>query len=452
MPAAQDRFRYDMVIFDVGGTLAGFYEPAPFQEFLADAQLPASAEDARHLQRRLISVILAQRDRAQGLGAHEGELNDWWRDIFARTWLERPDLTERMFEWLITGRLDRLFPDARPTLEALKCLGMPLGILSNYGLYLYDVLDGLDLLDYFEFVVVSTEAGLAKPDSRIFDLVVSRANRPRHRLLYVGDHIGDDIEGAQASGLDAVLIDRGDRQPEAPCPRIGSLLELVPYVQIPTQPYPAVIFDMDGVVLDSMPMHLVTWQQALAPLGIKPTADDLFPLEGIPTEQTAQRLTEKLAGQACTEAQARNLAATKRALFRDLFNPTFVPGMVPLLHDLQGRGYQLGLVTGSARSVVDETLQPAGLLDLFDAVVSGDQVSRGKPDPEPYRRAAENLGLRPSQCLAVENAPLGIQSARMAGMSCVALATTLPPKALSNAGADHVFPDGRALRAWLLTP
>lgn len=452
MLTAQDELRYDMVIFDVGGTLIGFYDHAPFQAFLAEAGLPASSKDARRFHHRLISVILAQRDEAQGLGAQEHELNDWWRDNVARTWPERPDLAKSMFEWIMAGHFDRLFADVLPTLEALTSLGMPIGVLSNFGMHLYHVLDRLGLLDYFEFVIVSAETGLAKPDPRIFDLVVDKAQRPPHRLLYVGDHIGDDIEGARASGLDAVLIDRSDRQPEAHCSRIGSLLELVRYVRIPTEPYPAMVFDMDGVVLDSMPTHLVTWQQALAPLGIEPGADDLYPLEGIPTEQTAQRLTQQLAGQACSEAQAQQLAATKRTLFRELFNPTFVPGIVPLLYDLHGRGYRLGLVTGSARSVVDESLAPAGILGLFDTIVTGDQVSQGKPDPEPYRRAAGDLGLRPSECLVVENAPLGIHSAQAAGMSCVALTTTLPQKALVDAGADRVFSNGHALRAWLLAP
>ncbi len=452
MPAAENPSRYDMVIFDVGGTLSGFYERAPFQEFLADAGLPASDEDARRFHQRLISVILAQRDGAQGLGANEAELNAWWRDVFARTLPGRPDLVARLMEWLLAGRFDRLFPDVKPALHALRGLGLPLAVLSNYGTHLYRVLDGLDLLDTFEFVIVSSEAGLAKPDPRIFELVVDKANRPPDRLLYVGDHIGDDIEGARKAGLDAVLVDRGNRQPEALCPRIGSLVELIQYVQQPAHPYPALIFDMDGVVLDSTAIHLQTWQQALAPLGIEPTADDLYPLEGLPTELTAQRLTERLLGRACSDSQARELAATKRTLFREWFDPTFVPGIRPLLHDLRGRGYRLGLVTGSARSVVDETLTPAGVTGLLDSVVTGDQVSRGKPEPEPYRRAARELGVSPSECLVVENAPLGIRSAKAAGMNCVALTTTLPSQVLLDSGAELVFADGHALRAWLFTP
>ena len=443
-------FRYDMVVFDVGGTLIGFHEPAPFQAFLESAGLPASDEDARRFHRRLIEIILEQRDAAQGQGADGEDLEEWWRGNFARTWPDRPDLAKEMYGWLHAGRFDRLFPDVVPTLSALREAGMPMAVLSNFGTHLHDILRRFDLADCFEFIIVSADVGLAKPDPRIFDLVVARANRPRQRLLYVGDHIGDDIEGARGAGLDAVLVDRPDRQGDALCPRIRSLLELVDYVRPPTRPAQGILLDMDGVVLASPPLHLRTWQQTLAPLGVALRAEDLYPLEGMPTERTAQRLTERLLGQACSEEEARRLAATKRALFREQFNPTFVPGIVPLLHDLRGRGVRLGLVTGSARRVVDESLAPSGVAALFDAVVSGDDVSRGKPDPEPYRAAAARLGLAPAACLAIENAPLGIRSARAAGMDCVALETTLPAGRLAEAGAGRVFPEAGPLREWLL--
>jgi HAD superfamily hydrolase (TIGR01509 family)/HAD superfamily hydrolase (TIGR01549 family) len=446
----KNEFRYDMVIFDVGGTLLALHEQAPFQEFLVQAGLPATEEDARRFHRRLISVIITERDRAQGLGADERELNAWWQGIFEKTWPQRRDLADEMLRWLRESRFDHLFPDAVPALGSLQRLGLPMAILSNWGTHLRDVLKRFDLLDYFEFVIVSSETGLAKPDRRIFDLAVDRVDHPRQRLLYVGDHMGDDIEGARGAGLDAVLVDRRDRQPEATCPRIGSLEELASYVRSPAGPARAIIFDMDGVVLASPPMHLASWQQALAPLGIELTAEELFPLEGTPTELTAQRLTERFLGQACSEMEARRLAAQKRALFREQFNPSLVPGVGPLLHDLRGRGYRLGLVTGSARSVVNESLAPTGVTGFFEVVVAGDQVTCGKPDPEPYRTAAAQLGLPVGDCLAVENAPLGIRSARAAGMACVALETTLGADQLSAAGASRVFGEARSLRRWLL--
>ena len=106
-------------------------------------------------------------------------------------------------------------------------------------------------------------------------------------------------------------------------------------------------------------------------------------------------------------------------------------------------------MTGSARSVVDESLVPTGIVGLFDAIVTGDEVTNGKPDPEPYRTVAGRLGLSPSECLVIENAPLGIQSARAAGMRCLALETTLPAGRLPQ--ADRVFSSAGDLRHWLLS-
>ncbi len=450
MPTTTGGFRYDRVIFDVGGTLIGFHDHEPCQQFLAHAGLPASDEDARRFHRELLDHIDAKRHLAQGKGAHPSELDNWWRSIFADLLPGRDDLVEEMLRWLLAGLFDRPFDDTIPTLQALEQMGMPMAVISNFGLHLRELLAQLGLLHFFDLVIVSAEVRVAKPDPRIFDLLVEKVGLPRKRLLYVGDHIGDDIEGARGAGLDAVLIDRRNEEPEALCPRIRSLLELKSYVRPPTHPARAIVFDMDGVVLDSPPMHLHSWQQTLAPLGVELTAADHYPLEGLPTEVTAQRLTEQFLGKACSEREARQLADTKRALFREMFNPTCVPGIPPLLHDLQGRGYRLGLVTGSARSVVDESLAPAGVADFFEVIVTSDEVSSGKPAPEPYRTAADRLGLSPSRCLAVENAPLGIRSAKAAGMGCVALQTTLPAEQLSL--ADKVFPNVQAMREWLLTP
>jgi beta-phosphoglucomutase len=443
--------RYDAVVLDVGGTLLGFQDNAPFQEFLTEAGLQDGQEEASCLHRRLVDAVRARRDGAQGLGASGEDLADWWRGIFVGIWPHRPDLAQRMLDWFLAGRFDRPFDDSLPALEGLQELGLRLGVLSNFGVNLRDLLHHFGLLSFFDFVLVSAEVGLAKPDPRIFDLVVEESGLPRERLLYVGDHLGDDIEGARGAGFSAALIDRGDRHAQALCPRIHSLRHLVQYVQVPSRPAQALFFDMDGVLVDSMPMHLQTWRQALAPLGVELMAQDLYPLEGVPTERTAQLLTARLLGEPCSEAEAHRLAERKRALFRRDAQPALLEGMGPLLHDLRGRGYRLGLVTGSARRVADDVLGPTGMAGLFETMVTGDEVAHGKPAPEPYQRAAERLGLPPQHCLVVENAPLGIQAARAAGMRCLALETTLSEEQLTAAGAEQAFPTVAALRAWLLS-
>jgi beta-phosphoglucomutase len=444
------RVRYDTVVFDVGGTLLGFHDRAPFREFLEGAGLPASDDDTRTFHHHLIGIIVAGRDEAGGLGAANDELYNWWRATFRKAWAHRPELGDEMVEWLFAGRFDRLYDDVVPVLEALQQLGLGLGVLSNFGTHLRTVLARFELMPYFDFVVVSAEEGVAKPDPRIFARVVAEAGRPVERILYVGDHLGDDVEGARGAGMDAVLIDRGDHQPDVPAPRIDLLLDLAAYVRAPLAPAQAIVLDMDGVVLDSMPDHLVTWQEALAPLGIELTAEQLYSLEGVPTEPTAERLIAQFLGRAASKEECARLAEEKRERFRVRFEPRLVTGMASLLHDLYGRGYRLALVTGSARSVVEESLVPTGVADLFEVVVTGDEVGRGKPDPESYSTAARRLGVEAERCLAVENAPLGIESARAAGMVCVALATTLPAERLAEAGASSVFRDAGELRGWLI--
>jgi HAD superfamily hydrolase (TIGR01509 family) len=442
--------RYDVVVFDVGGTLLGFHDRAPFQAFLAEAGLPATEEEARALHSRLMSIIQRERDSAQGLGARGQELSDWWHGLFRLAWPERPDLAAEMLRWLFNGRFDRLYDDVYPALAELQAEGLRLGVISNFGPHLPEVLARFELDSTFDFVTVSAAVGVAKPDPRIFLLAAEASGRPPGRLLYVGDHVGDDVEGARAAGIDAVLIDRGNHQPGALCPRIRSLRELLPYVRVPRQPARAIILDMDGVVLDSMPAHLASWQEALAPLGIDLGAADLYPLEGVPTPRTARLLTERFLGQSCSDEEALRLAAAKEAAFSRNFRPRLVPGIAPLLHDLAGRGFALGLVTGSARSVAETNLAAAGVAGLFQTVVSSDDVARGKPDPEPYLRAASRLGLDAGQCLVVENAPLGVEAARAAGMDCAGLATSLPAEHLVAAGADPVLATAAALRDWLL--
>lgn len=450
MAARSNTLRYDMLLLDVGGTMLGFHERAPFQEFLAAVGLPATDNDARELHRRFVNVVVAERDRAEGLGANEAPLFDWWHGIFQKVWPERPDLAEAMYRSFRDSRFDRLFADTVPALEALKTLGIRLGVVSNFGLNLDGLLRRWQVRDYFEFVVISAVVGVAKPDPRIFEHALAAAGLAarRDRLLYVGDHYGDDVVGARAGELDAVLVDRAGRHGDLACPRIASLLDLPAYIQPPPANRRGVILDMDGVVLNSMPAHLRTWQQVLAPLGIHITAADLYPLEGMPTEPTAQAFTERFLGRPCSAAEACCLAEAKRALFLAEFEPTFIPGIVPLLHDLRGRGHRLALATGSSSVVVEHMLAPSGVLALFDRVITGSQVERGKPDPEPFLAAISALGLSPAECLAVENSPLGIQAARAAGLECAALETSLPAEHL--AAANRIFPDVAALRTWLI--
>ena len=441
--------RYDAVLFDVGGTLIGFADAEPFRQFLGSAGLPAEEEDGRRLYGRFLGVIRAERDRAQGVGATEDGLEGFWRSVFALVWPTEPDLADAMFEAFRANRFDRLLDDVRPTLDQLSRAGLRLAVISNFTGGLDGLLTQLGVRDYFEFVITSAQVGLAKPDPRIFDLATRRLELPRRRLLYVGDHFGDDIVGARSAGLDAVLVDQGFRGDALACPRIGRLRDLVRYVRVPTGPARALLFDFDGVVLDSFSAHLRAWQETLRPLGIHVGARDLALNEGVPTEPMVHLFLRDLLGRDGDAEETARLAATKRNLFREYLRLRPIPGVLQLLHDAHGRGYRVGLVTGAARAEVTGILELMGVQELFEVIVAAEDTARGKPYPEPYQAAAAALDLAASACLAIENAPRGIQSARAAGMSCVALETTLPSGQLGE--AERTFRDATALSDWLLS-
>jgi len=448
-PADVRELRYDAVLFDVGGTLIGFVDAEPFREFLEGVGLPAGTEDGQRLHERFLSVIRAERDRAQGVGASEASLEAFWRSVFSLVWPDVPEVAAAMYQGFRMNRFDRLLEDVRPALAGLRAVGIRLGVISNFTGGLETLLSHLGVLDCFEFIIASAEVGLAKPDPRIFDLAVHRLGLPRRRLLYVGDHFGDDIEGARSAGLDAVLVDHGFRAKEQLCPRISGLLDLMRYVRRPERPAPALLFDFDGVVLDSFSAHFQAWQETLAPLGIAMAVDDLALKEGMPTEPMARLLVETALGRESSHPEVKRLATTKRALYLQILRPRPIPGILQLLHDVWGRGYRMGLVTGGIRSNVQSVLAQFGITDLFDVVVTAEDTLRGKPDPEPYRQAAFLLGLPASDCLVVENAPMGIESALGAGMDCVALETTLPREKLP--GAERTFPSVADLSDWLLS-
>jgi HAD superfamily hydrolase (TIGR01509 family) len=199
--------------------------------------------------------------------------------------------------------------------------------------------------------------------------------------------------------------------------------------------FEAIIFDMDGVILDSMPSHCRAWQQALREVDIEVDELDLYLREGMKWRQTIAELAGER-GRSIAESEADEIYAAKRRYFHDAFRPRFFPGARQGLETLRRLGYRLALVTGSTRDVVERVLDK-GLGDMFEVIVTSDQIGRGKPSPEPYAAAIERLKTDPSFCLAVENSPAGIASAKAAGLTCYAVTTSLPEEHLG--GADLIL-------------
>jgi len=193
----------------------------------------------------------------------------------------------------------------------------------------------------------------------------------------------------------------------------------------------AIIFDMDGVIVDSMPYHFIAWYEALRPWGVRVSCFEVYAQEGERWETTLKGLLkrEKIKP---TRKVLSEIFTLRQKIFKRYFKRYIFHGAYELLLDLRMQGFALGLVTGSPLNEIKRIL-PVKLLRLFTAVVAGNQVKNGKPHPEPYLRAASLLKLKPGTCLVIENAPFGIISAKRAGMPCIAVSTSLPKEYLVDA-------------------
>jgi HAD superfamily hydrolase (TIGR01509 family) len=208
----------------------------------------------------------------------------------------------------------------------------------------------------------------------------------------------------------------------------------------------SVIFDMDGVIVDGMPYHIESWKKALSTVGISVTDLEIYLMEGMTGEETIKELINKK-NKSLSDESIRSVLKLKRKIFNDIFTVKLMKGSKELLLELHRLNYRLALVTGTRLEVVKKVLQ-MGLDDVFKIVITGEMVSNGKPNPEPYLKAVNELGVNKEDCLVVENAPAGITSAKNAGLTCFAVQTSLPGEYLK--GADKIFQSIDELSAFLI--
>ena len=199
---------------------------------------------------------------------------------------------------------------------------------------------------------------------------------------------------------------------------------------------------MDGVITNTMPDHYHAWNVALASEGIHVTHLDIYSREGQPGFQSIKELFKKFKKSYCKKI-AKSLLQKKETVFKEIVRLRFIIGARTFLKDLKRKGFQLALVTGTSRHEVNKIL-PKYLRDLFCVIITANDVRFGKPHPEPYSKALKQLGLKSSEAVVIENAPFGIRSAKGAGISCLALETSLSEKYLNE--ADAVFSNVKELR------
>jgi FMN phosphatase YigB (HAD superfamily) len=143
---------YDIVVFDVGGTLVGFEDDAPFAEVLARLEPPHQFTSGEDLRAGMIRRLSTRRYEAVGL-VDDDEINNWWKTIFQDLFPGNPQAALHMWELFKHSYFDSLFPDTLPILETLKKRKVPMGVISNYGAHLIYTMYKLNIYDYFNFLI-----------------------------------------------------------------------------------------------------------------------------------------------------------------------------------------------------------------------------------------------------------------------------------------------------------
>ena len=195
----------------------------------------------------------------------------------------------------------------------------------------------------------------------------------------------------------------------------------------------AVLWDMDGVLVDTAPFHFQAWRDLFQSLG-KGFADaDFRRTFGLRNDAILRDILGELA-----PAEVERLAQRKEGLYREKIEGrvTAIPGAIDLLRRLQQGGRKMAIVSSAPGENVRAVLRSLGLEGVFEAVVAEEDTLKGKPDPQGFLLAAEKLGVAAGECVVLEDAPGGVEAAKGAGMSCIGLATSRPREAL--AGADLV--------------
>lgn len=187
-------------------------------------------------------------------------------------------------------------------------------------------------------------------------------------------------------------------------------------------PY-AAIFDMDGVLVDTYRAHYRSWLEMAEPEGLHFSEAEFAPTFG---RTSREIIAHFWGGDRYDEVQIAALDARKEAAFRRLIENDFpaMPGANTLLRSLGEAGFRLAVGSSGPPENVDLILEKLGSRALFGAVVTGRDVTRGKPDPQVFLVAAERLGLPPARCAVIEDAPAGVAAANIAGMASVGLLST----------------------------
>jgi len=214
--------------------------------------------------------------------------------------------------------------------------------------------------------------------------------------------------------------------------------------------FSTVLFDMDGLLFDSMPNHAYAWSRAMTQFGLSTTEEEVYMNEGRTGSQTVDLLAQRCWGRNATEEEKRGIYAAKTEVFNTLPKPKPMPGAYETLQVVKDLGMDIILVTGSAtHSLLDRLMLHFPGFFHPEKMVTGFDVKYGKPHPEPYLMGLKKAGITAEKAIVVENAPLGVQSARAAGIFTIAANTgPLSDIVLLEAGANVVLSGMMAVASW----
>jgi beta-phosphoglucomutase family hydrolase len=195
----------------------------------------------------------------------------------------------------------------------------------------------------------------------------------------------------------------------------------------------AVIWDMDGILADTAPFHLRAWQQVLQTRGKALSEEGFRQTFGMRNDDIIRRHLGNL-----PPAEMEALSQEKEERFRQAVRSQVqpFPGVMQLLQSLSEGGFLQAVASSAPSENVRLVLEGLQASHYFQAIVSGDEIEAGKPNPEVFLRAAQRLGVQPRDCLVIEDARAGVMAAKAAGMKCVAVTNTSPAERLN--GADLV--------------
>lgn len=204
----------------------------------------------------------------------------------------------------------------------------------------------------------------------------------------------------------------------------------------------AVLFDMDGVLYNSMPNHAIAWQKSMAEFGINMTANDAYATEGARGIDTIRMMVSKQQGREISEEEAQKMYDRKTTIFHEMPEAPVFEGVIPLMQAITANGMTVGIVTGSGqRPLIKRLLKDFGTFLTEDHIVTAYDVKKGKPAPDPYLMGLQKAGnLMPWEGIVVENAPLGVRAGADASILTIAVNSgPLPDEVLWQAGADMLF-------------